>query len=250
MLSIHEWHNRYLQQSRWTQEVRRYIFNQLKLQTAERGLEVGCGSGAITADVQKFTQAGIFGLDTNLGAVKYGRKFDPESYFCAGNAYSLPYSAKSFDFTFCHFLLLWLKEPLNALLEMKRVTRRNGYIIALAEPDYGGRIDFPESLVELGKLQADSLQKQGAEPRRGRQLAALFHEAGLSEVQVGLLGGIWGKPISQEVLEDEWKTLSADLQDQVSAGQLKSLYAINKHAWDAGDRILFVPTFYAWGRVL
>jgi SAM-dependent methyltransferase len=50
-----------------------------------------------------------------------------------------------FDVTFCHFLLLWVSNPEKVVAEMGRVTRPGGSV-RLAEPDYGGRIDYPESL--------------------------------------------------------------------------------------------------------
>ena len=37
-----------------------------------------------------------------------------------------PFTNASFDLTFCHYLLLWLKDPLSAIKEMKRVTRPGG----------------------------------------------------------------------------------------------------------------------------
>ena len=53
------------------------------------------------------------------------------------DASHLPYEDGSFDMVYCSFLLLWVKDPLEVLKEMKRVSR--GSVVCLAEPDYGGR---------------------------------------------------------------------------------------------------------------
>ena len=41
------WHSRYLQQAAWTRELRTYVFEQAGISSANRILEVGCGTGAI-----------------------------------------------------------------------------------------------------------------------------------------------------------------------------------------------------------
>ena len=64
-------------------------------------------------------------------------------------------------------------------------------MLACAEPDYGGRIDYPDELSEIGRLQMMSLARQGANPQVGRKLKAILREAGIREVEVGILGGQW-----------------------------------------------------------
>jgi hypothetical protein len=47
----------------------------------------------------------------------------------------------------------------------------------------------------------------------------------------------------------EWKVLREDLGSQVSQRELDRYERIDRVAWQAGTRMLFVPTFYAWGKV-
>ncbi|MDR3572420.1 MAG: class I SAM-dependent methyltransferase [Anaerolineaceae bacterium] len=249
MLNLADWHKRFIQQSRWTEELRHYLYNQLKIDQDQRILEVGCGSGAVTADLSQATPAKVYGLDLRFEYVEFASKNENKPHFACGDALSLPYAPASFDCCLCHFFLLWLKDPRRGLKEMRRVTHPGGIIAALAEPDYGGRIDYPDELVELGQMQADALQKQGADPHLGRRLASLFVEAGLINVQTGLLGGHWGSPPSFEAWESEWSVLKSDLGGQVDQEKLAHLQAVDKTAWQKGQRILFVPTFYAWGTV-
>jgi hypothetical protein len=122
-------------------------------------------------------------------------------------------------------------------------------VLALAEPDYGGRIDYPPELAELGRLQVASLRQQGAEPELGRRLIGLFTNLGLESVEVGVLGAQWSGAISATEWESEWAVLRSDLGDSLPPSQLERLSQLDALAWQSGVRVLFVPTFYAWGKV-
>lgn len=175
---------------------------------------------------------------------------NPEIYPILADTHYLPFSTASFDFVLSHFLFLWLADPLRALCEMKRLTRPGGAVLALAEPDYGGRIDHPPELQPLGDWQAEALRQQGADPFIGRKLSALFHTAGLRQVETGVLGGQWTQPPQAEEWQSEWNILDADLaQDLHHKADLEKLKQADWQAWQSGVRTLYVPTFYAWGRV-
>ena len=89
---------------------------------------------------------------------------------------------------------------------------------------------------------------QGAEPNMGRKLAHMLIAAGCRQVNAGLLGGHWGQYNDLSAFQSEWETLRADLPGMINDTSLKELYEIDLHAWQKGERILFVPTFYAWGQ--
>lgn len=240
------WHARFQEQARWTVELRRYLYARCPMARAKCILDVGCGTGALLPELAAAApQASVCGVDLSLERLRLVRG----GTACAGDALHLPFPAASMDITLCHFLLLWLPDPVAALREMRRVTRPGGAVLALAEPDYGGRIDHPESLVKLGRLQAESLRGQGANPLMGRALAASFARAGFSQVENGLLGGQWSRPPSEESWQSEWTVLAADLGGRVASEELDELRAVDRAAWQQGERILFIPTFYAFAIV-
>ena len=168
--------------------------------------------------------------------------------YLAGDGNNLPFQPAVFDVVVCHFLLLWVEDPDRILDEMVRVTKPGGWILALAEPDYGGRIDYPRELETIGQGQIQALLDQGANPYLGRALRALFHSAQLSEIRTGLLGGEWQGSPDEDQLESEWETLAQDLSDLLPAGEIERFRRIDHEAWEMGTRVLFVPTFYAVGR--
>ena len=242
-----DWHARFVQQAEWTRELRVYLFGRAGLEYAKCVLEVGCGTGAILGELS--TPASVHGLDLEPARLTEARIHAPGTALVCGNALSLPYPAGSFDVTFCHFLLLWVHNPLQALLEMRRVTRPEGFVLALAEPDYAGRVDQPKKLRPLGCWQAESLRRQGADPDLGRQLASLFAEAGIKVVETGSLRGRGTDPLKPGEWELEWAVLEADLAGFVPNRKLQRIKKLDEEAWRRGERVLNVPTYYAWGRV-
>jgi len=168
--------------------------------------------------------------------------------FARGDAHGLPFGPGAFDVVLCHFVLLWLERPRQALEEMVRVVRPGGWVVACAEPDYGGRIDHPPELAPLGEMQREALRRQGADPEMGRRLAGLFAGAGL-QVTVGTLAGQWQRPAAPgEAFEAEWRMRAWDLGDAIAPDELARLKEADRQAMERGERVLFVPTFYALGQ--
>ena len=159
------WHRRYAQQANWTRELRSYIFERTGLRNAHHVLEAGCGTGAILSGLPEGPL--VYGLDIDHEALIECKRHAPRAVLTEGDALSLPYPDRAFDIVYSHFLLLWVRDPLRALREIKRVTRQGGFVIAFAEPDYLQRIDKPRELMQLGKWQTDALRRQGADPGLG-----------------------------------------------------------------------------------
>jgi SAM-dependent methyltransferase len=168
--------------------------------------------------------------------------------YVRGDAHALPFPAGSFDVVVCHYLLLWLVDPARGVREMARVVRPTGRVLACAEPDYGGRVDHPAEMVALGRLQVESLRQQGADPELGRRLGELFAAAGL-QAAVGVMAGRWELPASpDDGFEAEWAMRERDLAGLIPPGELRRLRSMDRQALADGQRVLFVPTFYALGR--
>lgn len=255
-LTPSRWHERYAQQARWTRQIRQYLLNEISLVRNSRILEAGCGTGVILQDLQdsgafkinrKSTQ--YHGLDIEGDNLKLTSLNVPWAKLTMGDAHFLPFAGGSFDLTYCHFLLLWVSDPVKVLTELTRVTRPEGYVIAMAEPDYGGRIDYPEELHPIGKGQFQALIQQGADPEIGRKLSAIFHLAGLRDVETGVLGGNWKDEPDEGEREMEWQIILYDLKGLVEDSELNKLRHLEESALERGERVLFVPTFYAKGRV-
>ena len=234
------WCDRYTQQVKWTLSTRRYIFKKIAAQPNHKIFEAGCGYGAVLESLrndgfQQTTGADIIfhDLDGSLNA----------------DAHFLPLKAHAFDICLCHFLLLWVADPAAVLFEMARITKSCGWVAALAEPDYGARIDYPPPLSDLGILQTQALQNQGADVCIGRQLGSLFQKAGLTNVTTGIIGAEWKKDFNQTDFDNEWAVLRKDLKKKLSKKELDNYYNIDFEETQHGNRVLHVPIFYAFGQL-
>ena len=240
-----DWHTRYTQQAAWTRDLRAYLFEKAGLHRAHRVLEVGCGTGAVLREL--VTTASLHGLDIDPVALKECQVHATRAALVQGNALSLPYPDASFEIVYCHFLLLWVCDPLQALLEMKRVTRPNGHILAFAEPDYSQRVDQPNELLPLGRWQTESLKRQGADPGFGARLAESFFQAGIKINETGTIQGVEKEPSPAE-WEIEWAVIESDLAGIVPDADIQSMKMLDRQARSNGKRLLHVPTYFAWGR--
>jgi len=267
-----DWHQRYTQQARWTQPLREYSYEQVSLNSAMRVLDVGCGTGALELELLRLSQGNIFGLDIDPANLALAITHAPGAFYVQADAHQLPLPAGAFDIVLCHFLLLWVSDPVQVVREMRRLARPGGAVLALAEPDYAGRIDYPTEFALLGECQREALIRQGAQPDLGRRLGEVFSLAGLESIETGILGGQWKQPPTREEWELEWQVFENDL---ISSQQPEPVIARNEHrddavasrirnvpdlktelarlkqqdwsAWQHRARILFVPTFYGWG---
>lgn len=240
------WHKRYQQQAGWTKTVREYLWEKAGLDSAQRALELGCGTGAILETLP--SPPGHYGLDLSLSALRQAQIHAPGARLTQGAGEFLPFPAATFDLVFCHFLLLWTLDPVTILREMARVARPGGSLLALAEPDYEARIDEPPALAELGRWQTQSLLAQGINPRMGRQLAGVFAEAGITLIESGIHAAAWGASASTQA-EEEWAVIEADLAGKIFSSDLQRQKVLETQARQSLRRVLFVPTFYAWGAV-
>ncbi len=242
------WHERYLHQASWTRNLRSYLFARCGLSGAQRVLEAGCGTGAVLQDLPKDgTQ--VHGLDLSASSLRICRQNVPAAELTRGDVRALPFSDGSFQITFCHYLLLWIPDPLQALLEMKRVTASSGYVIAFAEPDYSARRDEPADLQWLGQRQNEALQRQGVVLRRGAELANLFQLAGIPLTETGAIRSPRLRSQSDEDWESEWRVLETDLAGAVSSQDLARIKEADRRARVLGGHMLNVPTYFAWGQV-
>lgn len=83
----------------------------------------------------------------------------------------------------------------------------------------------------------------------GSKLKSLFHSAGLDDIQYGVYEGRWSTDPSPREIESEWQMLENDLKGLMSSAELADLKKHDQLSRKKGSRMIYVPTFYAWGRV-
>jgi ubiquinone/menaquinone biosynthesis C-methylase UbiE len=242
------WSSRYKQQASWTRETRNFIINQISLPLQANILEVGCGSCAV---LDEFTESGhnTVGLDIDFQILKYSIQNSSKASLINGDGLSLSLKNDFFDICFCHYLLLWIDNPVRILKEMSRVTNKTGWICIFAEPDYLSRIDYPSPLDKLGQMQNSSLSNQGVNLSAGRNLQNWLMQAGFSNIHWGIYG-FHQKVESHSINADsEWATTQRELEKLYSVEEILKYKEIEDNARTQGFRILFIPTFYAYAQI-
>ncbi len=101
-------------------------------------LEVGCGCGDVLHELGRDKYS--VGLDIDLEFLK-----ELKTVGALGDGHFLPFRDGSFDLVYCHFTLLWFREPVTVIQEMARVSKN--WICCMAEYDYGARLDFPDEFI-------------------------------------------------------------------------------------------------------
>lgn len=242
---ISEWHDQFVRQAEWTEMVRNQLYRQANLLQAGRVLDVGCGTGVITNDLARRTRGEIIGLDINPDMLAFARRQTGRVRYQVGDAADLEFADGYFDVVTCHFTLMWVADPAEVVQEMARVTHKGGSVLICAEPDYGGRIDWPD--LPLRDWQIQGLRSQGANPLIGRQVRQLMTQAGL-RTEMGIIPSHWDAYMLYENFQAEWKWLQYDIGDQVDPAMLEQVKNWDYQAIQEGTRVLYIPIFYALGK--
>jgi SAM-dependent methyltransferase len=221
-------------QSLWLKDSWLWLLREKVLDAETKtALEVGCGAGYVMEILSEHLE--MRGLDNDPDMVSLCREKGLDVNLA--DVMDIPTDDESFDIVYCSFLLLWLPDPVRAVEEMARVSRR--WVVCLAEPDYGARIDHPPELERLGHLLTEGLMGQGADPFIGRRLRGVFAEAGLI-ADIGVHQGVW--PIDRTAREAEMEMVLADEASRRELGK-----ALDK-ALAEGSLLQYNPVFYALAR--
>jgi SAM-dependent methyltransferase len=245
-LTVEQWHQQFLRQAHWTRGIRSRLYRQAGLRRAATVLDVGCGTGAVTKEIVEGSGGRVTGLDLDPQMIDFADEYVEGVDWIVGDAHCLPFEAGTFDVVLCSFLLMWTEKPDVVVEEMARAARKGGVVLATTEPDYGGRIDYPEE-VALGPLMEESVRRDGGHPRIGRRLRALFSSAGL-EVETGVIPSMWDNRQLMDEFDAEWDFILQTLSNVAGEAELR-LY--RDSAWKAlqqGARLVFMPNFWALGR--
>jgi len=243
-----DWNLRFSTQAEWTRPLRNFLFNQLGLSKSSQVLEVGSGTGTILRETAGYSHCTPFGIDNDFSRLTINKQLQIDQIISCADVYHLPFSQNTFDYVISHYFLLWLQDPVDALKEISNVLKPNGMVIALAEPDYLGRIEYPKDFEALGNLQIKSLIQQGANAKIGRLLPEILSKTGFVDIQFGISGfqnSIIHFPSSAN---SEWNVLEDDLLFLDKKPNLGKFKELDLDSRKKGTRVSWVPTFYAFGK--
>jgi SAM-dependent methyltransferase len=173
----------------WPQE--EPIFARHAARDGARWLDVGCGTGEITARLAgRFPAISIVGVDLEAAHLERARvrcaAYGGRVEFQTGDALALPFPDASFDLVISRHLLQAVPFPKKSLAEMARVARKGARLHVLAE-DYGMMWCHPTELDSDGFWQGlpqEFARAVGCDNHVGRKMFTLLTDLGLSEIAV------------------------------------------------------------------
>jgi ubiquinone/menaquinone biosynthesis C-methylase UbiE len=150
----------------------------------QRVLDVGCGPGALTAElVKRLGAAAVSAVDPSEPFVAAAEQRHPGVDVRRAAAEQLPFQDAVFDATLAQLVVLLMENPTLGVEEMERVNRKRGAVAACVCDNAGCRGPVSvlwEAARELDPEVVDESHLAGA---REGDLAELFEAAGLREVQ-------------------------------------------------------------------
>ena len=149
----------------------------------QRVLDVGCGPGALTAElVSRVGPGSVCAVDPSEPFVSAVRARHPGVDVRVGYAEQLPFADRDFDAALAQLVVHFMRDPVTGLREMARVTRRGGAIVACV----WDRAASPITPFWEAARAVDPAAGEEADRRPGvseGHLAELFASAGLSDIR-------------------------------------------------------------------
>jgi demethylmenaquinone methyltransferase/2-methoxy-6-polyprenyl-1,4-benzoquinol methylase len=107
---------------------RRATVQAIEPRPGQRILDLAAGTGTSTAAIAE-SGAYVVASDISIGMLTQGRKQQPHLDFVAGDALALPFPDDTFEAVTISYGLRNVERTLDALVEMRRVTRPGGRLV-------------------------------------------------------------------------------------------------------------------------
>jgi len=218
------------------------------VRAVQRVLDVGCGPGALTAElVARVGAEGVAAVDPSDPFVAAATSRYPGVDVRKAKAEHLPFADAAFDATLAQLVVHFMSDPVAGLAEMARVTRPGG-VVAACVWDHAGGLGplgvFWSAARDLDPGVHDESTLAGA---REGHLAELFAEAGLREIEESVLVAdldhptfdAWWEPFTRGVGPAGSYVASldagrhADLRERCRSMLPSAPFALKAQAWAA-----------------
>lgn len=173
---------------RWSRPVASEFLAWLNEPPGRRWLDVGCGTGALTAAIlAQSAPASVVGVDPAEPFVVFARQTVPDQRadFRLGNALNLPVDSSNFEMVVSGLALNFVPDALAALGEMARAAGPGGRV-AVYVWDYAGKMEmlryFWDAAVALNPAAAHLDEGSRFPLCQPAALEAVFNRAGLQAI--------------------------------------------------------------------
>jgi SAM-dependent methyltransferase len=158
------------------------------LHHGQRALDVGCGPGALTAQlVERLGVDAVAAVDPSVPFVEAARERFPGLDVHVGVAEELPYPDDTFDAALAQLVVHFMTDPVGGLREMARVTRRGGTVAACVWDMVGGLSPLSTFWSAVHDLDPEADDESELPGVREGHLVTLATEAGWHHVEPSVL---------------------------------------------------------------
>jgi SAM-dependent methyltransferase len=154
----------------------------------QRVLDVGCGPGALTAElVSRAGADAVTAVEPSASFAAAVRERLPGVDVRLSAAEQLPFPDGAFDAAMAQLVVHFMADPVAGLREMSRVTRPGGVVSACVWDHAGGHGPLTAFWSAVRELDPAAGDESGLAGVREGHLAGLFEQAGLGGTQVTTL---------------------------------------------------------------
>ena len=219
--------------------------------SGQRLLDVGCGPGALTAElVKRVGPDAVSAVEPSASFVAAARERLPGVDMRQAAAERLPFGDAAFDAALAQLVVHFMADPVAGLREMGRVTRPGGTVAACVWDHAGGRGPLSAFWRAVRELDPGADDESNLAGVREGHLAELLAQAGLGVAEVTTLT----VQARQDGFESWWETftlgvgpagayltsLPADRQDELHERCRRQLpegpFEVSATAWAAMAR--------------
>jgi SAM-dependent methyltransferase len=172
------------------------------IRTGQRALDVGCGPGALTAQlVERLGAGAVQAIDPSAPFVAAARARFPGVDVRLGTAEQLPFADHAFDAALAQLVVHFMTDPVAGLAEMARVTRPGGVVAACVWDHAGGTGPLAAFWRAVHDLDPGAEDESGLPGARKGHLAQLCEAAGLNDIESSSLT----VTVAFETFDDWWE---------------------------------------------
>lgn len=154
----------------------------------QRVIDVGCGPGALTAELSRRLGAGaVCGVDPSPTFVEAARDRNPGVDVRSAAAEELPFGDGVFDVALAQLVVQFMADPVAGVCEMRRVTRTGGTVAVCVWDHAGGSGPLSPCWTAACELDPGAADESELAGNRRGDLVRILREAGLDRVEEGRL---------------------------------------------------------------
>jgi SAM-dependent methyltransferase len=173
---------------RYSEPLAEVFVTRARVASGQRVLDVGCGTGALTARlVERLGAEAVSAVDPSEPFVRAARSRFPGVDVHLGGAERMPFPDDAFDAALAQLVVHFMADPVAGLREMARVTRSGGAVGACVWDHAGGGSPLTRFWSAVAEVDPGAHDESGLAGAREGHLAELFAAAGVRDVESSVL---------------------------------------------------------------